>query len=266
MKEEAVKIIVCVKQIVDLEQVRIKTTTRQPVVDGLPLQLSAFDKNALAEAVRIKHALGAHVTAVAVGSPKLQETIKEALAMGADEAVIVTDECLGGCGTAESSRVLAAAIRKTGLFDLVLAGEGSSDEYTGQVPSRLAELLGVPQITYVRQLEVTDGTARAVRDLERCLEVVEADLPVLVSVTGELNQPRLPTLTAILQAARKPLHNWTLADIGLCERDVGSTAATVHTLSNLAPQQHHKGVLLEGPPEDVVSKLVDQLVREGTIR
>lgn len=256
-------IIVCMKQVVDLEQIRIKRETREPVLDGLPLLLGAFEKNALEEAVRIKERTGARVTALSVGSAKLKDTIKEALAIGADEAVILTDPAFQGSDAMGSARALAAAIKKIGDFDLILTGEGSADEYSSQVPSRLAELLGLPQITYVRELEVLDGRIRAVRDMEEAFVVVEAELPALVSVTSELNEPRLPPLTAILRAGRKPLHQWTLADLDLDGSAVGTTASTLEVLSNLAPVQERKGVIYEGDVDDAVARLVDDLIREG---
>lgn len=258
-------IIVCMKQVVDLRQIRIKGQTREPVLDGLPLLFGDFDKNALEEAVRIKERTKARVTVVAAGSPKLRETIKEALAMGADEAVILTDPAFEGSDAMGSARTLAAAIQKTGPVDLILTGEGSADEYSGQVPSRLAELLGLPQITYVRQLELLDGRLRAVRDLEDCLLAVETELPALVSVTGELNQPRLPPLSAILRSGRKPLKQWALAEIGLEEASVGAVASAVEVLSNLAPQQQRKGVIYDGPVDEMAAKLVDDLIREGMV-
>jgi len=258
-------IIVCMKQVVDLQQIRIKRLTREPVLEGLPLLFGDFDKNALEEAVRVKEGGEARVTAVAVGSAKLRETIKEALAIGADEAVILTDPAFEGSDAMGSARVLAAAIEKIGPFDLILTGEGSADEYSSQVPSRLAELLGLPQITCVRELEVLEGRIRAVRDLEDSLLVVEAGLPALVSVTGELNQPRLPALTAILRAGRKPLYEWTAAEVGLEEADVGAPASTLQVLSNLAPEQDRKGVIYDGAADEAVANLLDDLIREGVL-
>jgi electron transfer flavoprotein beta subunit len=253
------------KQVVDLQQIRIKPQTREPVLEGLPYLFGDFDKNALEEAVRIKEACEARVTAMAVGSAKLQETIKEALAIGADEAVILTDAAFEDADAMGSARALAAAIEKISPFDLILTGEGSADEYSGQVPSRLGELLGLPQITYVRELKVLDGHLRAVRDLEDSLEVVEAPLPAVVSVTGEINEPRLPPLTAILRAGRKPLHQWSADDIGLDETVVGRTGSAHQVLSNLAPQQERKTVIHRGPADEVVAKLVDDLLREGVV-
>jgi electron transfer flavoprotein beta subunit len=260
-------IIVCMKQIVDLEKIRIKPDTHEPVLEGVPVKFGDFDKNALEEAVRIKEKLtDVKITAVAIGSPKLKDTIKEALAIGADEAVILTDPALGGSDEMGTSRTLARVIRKIGEFDLILLGEGSTDDHSGQVPSRLAELLGLPQVTYVRELQVLEGhRIRAARDLEDALEVVEAGLPAIVSVMGELNTPRLPPLTAILKAARKPVKTWGPADIDLGAGEAGAGASTINVISNLAPTQQRKEVLFEGAVDDVIDELLKALEREGVL-
>jgi len=262
-----VHIVAGVKQIPDLEKIRIKADTREPVLEGVPARLGDWDKCAVEEAVRIKEKLGeAKVTAVAIGSPKLKDTIKEALAIGADEAVILTDRAFEGSDEGGTARTLAKVIEKLGEVDLILLGEGSTDDHSGQVPSRLAELLGLPQVTYVRQLEVLEGgRLRAVRDLEEALEVVEVGLPAVVSVTGEINTPRLPPLTAILKAARKPTQTWGPADIGLASEEVGAAASAVRVLSNLAPVQERKEIVLEGPADEVVDELLKALEREGVL-
>lgn len=257
-------IIVCMKQVFDLEQIRIKADTRQPVVEGLPVLFGDFEKCALEEAVRIKEKHGGKVTAVAAGSPKLKDTIKEALAIGADEAVILTDPAFQGCDTMGSARLLAKAIEKIGQYDLILLGDGSADNYSGQVPPRLAELLGLPQVAFVRQMEVLNNRVQAVRDLEDALEVVEVDLPAVISVTSELNTPRLPPLSAILRAGRKPLHAWGPDDIGVTADEVGASASVVEVLSNLAPLQDRKEIIFEDEEEGVV-ELVKALQREGVL-
>jgi electron transfer flavoprotein beta subunit len=162
-----------------------------------------------------------------------------------------------------SAKVLAKAIQKM-EFDLILLGEGSADEYSGQIPSRLAELLDIPQITYVRELEIKDGKVRAVRDMEEAFEVVEADLPVLISVTSEINSPRLPSMVQILQAAKKPLREWKATDIGVLGDEVGEEASSIIVKSNLAPKQERKGEIYE--EEDAVDLLVDSLVKEGVLK
>jgi electron transfer flavoprotein beta subunit len=261
------RIIVCMKQVLDLEKIRIKPETREPVMEGVPVRLGDFEKNALEEAVRIKESQGdITVTVVSVGSPKLKDTIKEALAIGADEAIILIDSGFQGSDAMGSARTLAKVIEKIGEYDLILLGEGSTDDYSGQVPSRLAEILNLPQVTYVRELKMLEGERiRAVRDLEDVLESVEVSLPVVVSVTSELNQPRLPPLTAILKAARKPLSVWGPEDIAVAADRVGANAATFEELSNLAPAQQRKEVIFEEDIDSAAAALLKALEQEGVL-
>jgi electron transfer flavoprotein alpha/beta subunit len=265
-------IIVCMKQVIDLEQIRIKPNTREPVIEGLPLMFGDFEKCALEEAVRIKEKHGGKVTALAVGSPKLRDTIKEALAIGADEAIILTDSTFQESDAMGSARVLAKSIEKIGEYDLILLGDSSADEYSGEIPPRIAELLDLPQVGSVRELELlaendqTDNAKgiRVVRDLEDALEVVELDLPAVIGVTSELNIPRLAPLSAILKAGRKPLHEWGPEDIGITADEVGVNASTVEVLSNLAPIQDRKGIIYEDV-EEGVAEVVKALQQEGIL-
>jgi electron transfer flavoprotein beta subunit len=259
-------IIVCMKQVVDLQQIRIKRDTREPVLEGLPYMFGAFEKNALEEAVRLKEKHSAKVIALGVGTAKLKDTIIEALAMGADEAVILTDPAFEGSDTIGSAKVIAKALQKLGAYDLILMGEGSADNYSGQIISRVAELLGLPQVTYVRELSIDNKRLRAVRDMEDALEVVEVDCPAVLSVTSEINTPRLPSLAQILKASRKPTTQWKAADIGIASDEVGAKASTVSVLSNLAPEQARKNVLFEGNVDEVVDELTKALQKEGMVR
>ena len=253
------------KQLVDLQQIRMKRDTREPILEGLPVLFGDMDKNALEEAVRIKEKSGAKITVLSVGSAKLKETVLEALAMGADEACIIVDPSCEGSEPAESALTLAAGIKKIGPYDLILLGEGSADNYSGQVGSRLCEILQVPQITYVRELTVEGRTITATRDLEGALEVVRATLPAVVSVTSEINKPRRAALTQILRASRKPLNLWTLKDLGISAAEVEAASAAIRVISNLAPLQERKGIILEGEVDDVVGRLVEALRKEGVL-
>lgn len=265
-------IIVCMKQVIDLEQIRIKPETRQPVIEGLPLVFGDFEKCALEEAIRIKEKHGAKVTVLSVGSPKLRDTIKEALAVGADEAIILSASVFQDSDAMASARVLAKAIQRIGQYDLILMGDSSEDEYSGEIPPRVAELLDLPQMSSVRGIEViSDGdqisdvkALRVVRDLENILEVVEVDLPAVIGVTSELNSPRLAPLSAILKASRKPLIEWGPDDIGIASDEVGPNAAVVDVLSNLAPIHDRKGVIFKDMEEGVV-EVVRTLDQEGIL-
>jgi electron transfer flavoprotein beta subunit len=256
--------IVCLKQIPDLQQIRIKE--RKPITEGAPLIFGDMDKNALEEAVRIKEKVGeAKVTALALGGKKLKDGIKEALAIGADEAVLLMDPVLVESDTASKVKALAKAIEKVGEYDLILCGEGSTDNYSGQTGARLAELLDLPQLTYVRAMEVGDGTIKATRNMEESFEIVEADLPALVTVANEINQPRLASLRDILKAGRKPVQEWAAADLGLAENEVGAGASVIEVVSNLAPEQDRKQEVFTGDLDEMVDNLLNALTKEGVL-
>ncbi len=257
-------VIVCMKQIPDLQQIRIKD--REPILDNVPLVWGDLDKNAIEEASKIKEAVeDVKVTVVALGSDKIEQGILEPLAMGADEAVLLTDPAFAGSDSMGTAKVLAKAIEKTGSYDLVILGEGSTDNYSGVVASALAELLNLPMISYVRELEVQDGKVKAVRNMEESFEVMEADLPALVTVAQEINEPRLPKFMAIRKAGAKPRHEWGPDDLGLAADEVGQNALSVETLSNLAPEQDRKNIILKGNLAEQIDALVDALTKEGVL-
>jgi electron transfer flavoprotein beta subunit len=182
--------------------------------------------------------------------------------MGADEAVLVTGPELESAESALAAALLAKAIRQMKSWDLILLGEGSADNYSGQVGPRLAELLNLPQVTYAKSITVEGNTLKAVRSLEDAFEEVEVELPALASVVSEINEPRIPAVTQILRAGKKPRKILRPGDL---QTDLKTSARTVETLSNLAPVQERKGVLFrEGLKE--MPGLVKALQEEGLVR
>ncbi len=254
--------IVCVKQTPDLQQVRIRKETREPILENVPLTIGNIDKNALEEAVRLKEKQEGKVTLVSVGGEDLEETIKEGLAMGADDAVLVVDPQLDGAESAIVAEMLAKAIRKIGDYDMILLGEGSSDNYSGQIGPRLAELLDLPQVTFVRSLSVDGKLLRATRNMDDCLEVVEVELPAVVTVLSEINEARIPAVTQILKAGRKPKEVLSLADLGVSAASLGNQ---VRTLSNKAPLQERKQIIFKEDADAAVAKLVLALKADGAV-
>jgi len=254
--------IVCVKQTPDLQQVRIRKETREPILENVPLTIGNIDKNALEEAVRLKEKQEGKVTLVSVGGEDLEETIKEGLAMGADDAVLVVDPQLDGAESAVVAEMLAKAIRKIGDYDMILLGEGSSDNYSGQIGPRLAELLDLPQVTFVRSLSVEGNLLRATRNMDDCLEVVEVELPAVVTVLSEINEARIPAVTQILKAGRKPKEVLSLSDLGVSAASLGKQ---VRTLSNKAPLQERKQIMFKEDADAAVAKLVLALKADGAV-
>ncbi|HTX69838.1 MAG TPA: electron transfer flavoprotein subunit beta/FixA family protein, partial [Thermoleophilia bacterium] len=219
--------------------------------------------NALEAAVALREAgAAAKVTALclAESNRKAAEDIKVALAMGADEAVVVDDPALAEPDQAAVAAALAAAVKKIGACDLLLFGEGSSDNYTGQVGARVAELLGLPQIGYARKVEAADGVVRCERSMDDLLETLEAPLPAAVTVVSEINEPRIPGLMQIMKAKSKPLQVWSLADLG-----AGKPEPVREIVSNLAEEQDRKHILFEGTAAEQADAFVDALIREGVL-
>ena len=188
--------------------------------------------------------------------------MKEALAIGADEAVLVADPALDGADQAGVALALARALEKSGPFDLVLFGEGSTDGYSGQVPSRVAELLGLPEVGYARSLEIAGPVLRAERSMGESVETLEAPLPAVATVVSEINEPRIPTLMSIMKAGKKPVAELTLADLAL---DAAAVAPRRAVRSNLAEEQSRKHVLFDGEPAAQAEALVNALVAEGVL-
>jgi electron transfer flavoprotein beta subunit len=251
------------KLIPDLEQIRIKE--RQPVLDGVPLKFCQMSLNALETGVSLKEAKGGEVVVFCVGPPKLKDTVKEALARGGDRAVIMNDPAFKGSDSETVAKILAAAVEKEGGADIVLCGEESSDHYSGQVPGRLSELLGFGFASYVRAVEIKDGSAVLTRDMEEALEIVEAPFPLVAGVTVEINEPRLASMVQILKASKKPVDVRGPSDLGLTEADVGAGASRIDVKSDLAPLQDRKGEMMEGTVEEMAAGLRDALKREGII-
>ncbi len=260
-------IVVCVKTNPDLQMVRIKG--REAVTEAVPYKIGDLEKNALEAAVVLRDAAGAagegsKVTALclAEGDRKAAEDIKVALAMGADEAAVVDDPAVAEPDPAAVAAVLAAAVRKLGPVDLVLFGEGSTDNYSGQVGARVAEILGLPQIGYARKVEAAGAGVRCERSMDDVIETLEAPLPAAVTVVSEINEPRIPGLMQIMKAKSKPLQVWSLADLGL---DAAAVAPTREIVSNLAEEQDRKHVLFEGDAVEQADAFVDALIREGVL-
>lgn len=241
-------IVVAMKQIPDLQQIRIRN--RQPLLDDVPLTFGNIDKNALEAGVQIKEASQGRVTVLCAGTRELEDTVKEALAAGADEArlLIVEEEI----ASAWSARLIAAALKQMEV-DLIIMGEGSGDNYSSQVGSRVAEILGLPQVGYANRIEVDGSTVRITRSLEDCEELIETSLPLLITVMSDINTVRIPSVTQILRAGKKPV-----VSIEAGQLEIGPKERSITTISNLAPEMQRRQIATKS-----VAELVQALESEG---
>ncbi len=259
------RIAVLVKDMPDLNEIKVDPATRRPQAESAKRRLNDLDKRALEAAVKIKETGGAEVVTVSLGDERAKTAMLEALAMGADASYVIYDPNLRGIDAQATSRVLAAAINKISGVDIVIAGELALDGMGSQVGPRVAELLGVPQVTYAKELKPEAGKYRAVRDLEDLDEVVEVEPPFLVTVIREINEPRIPSLMNIMKAKKKPLTEWNAEALGL-DTDELRTSSRVAVADTQAPEVKRKRVMIkEEKVEDAVAKLVSALASEGAL-
>ncbi|HKN54601.1 MAG TPA: electron transfer flavoprotein subunit beta/FixA family protein [Amycolatopsis sp.] len=215
-------IVVLVKQVPDTYSER-KLTSADHTLDreSADAVLDEINEKAVEEALKIKEAGEGEVTVISVGPDRATDAIRKALSMGADKAIHVSDPALHGSDAIATAKVLAAAIAKAGGYDLIIAGNESSDGRGGAVPAIIAELLGLPQVTYVRELTVEGTTIKASRETEDGITHLEANLPALVSVGEKINEPRYPSFNGIMAAKKKPVETLTIADLGVDAGEVG---------------------------------------------
>lgn len=251
-------IIVCAKQVVDISEMKIDSKTNKPILTGLSKKVNEIDKNAVEEAIKIKDANGGKITVLTVGEADAKERIKELLAMGADEGILIPPP--ENMDYAMLTKVLAGAIKKIGEYDVIICGEASTDMFSGQVGPRLAGMLNLPQITYAQKLTAEKDKVNAERNLGDMVVTMESPYPVLVSVTKEINEPRLPSLMQILASASKPIQDWTvdLLDITLEPK--------VQTIDLQGVSSDRKNVIYDDDSEDNIKKLVDNLAKDGVLR
>jgi electron transfer flavoprotein beta subunit len=261
-----VNILVLVKQVFQTADLKVDRSSKAIVTQGVPRVISEVDKNALEEAVRIKEKHGGKITAITLGPPEAKEALREALAMGADEACLLTDPLFEGSDAHATANVLAAAVTKILQYDLVICGAYSEDLFAFQVGPRLAEMCNLPQITYAAKLSLENDRIIVERDLENERQVVEAKLPCLVSVVREINEPRLPTLMAIMAASKKPTNIWNAADLALGPEELGFNGSLIEVLRSTVTVSERKRILLQGEAKEIAPKVAKSLVQEGVLK
>jgi electron transfer flavoprotein alpha/beta subunit len=211
---------VCIKQVPDTTEVKINPETGTLIREGVPSIINPFDTYAIEEGLLLKEKFGGKVTVISMGPPQAVEALKEAVAMGADEAVLLSDRAFAGADTWATAYALSRAIRELGEFDIILCGKQAIDGDTGQVGPGIAGQLGISQLTYVfriRELDPDAGTVLVERLLEEGREVVQAPLPALLTVVKDINQPRYPTFIGIRRATKMQIPVWTAADLAECD-------------------------------------------------
>lgn len=250
-------IITCFKWVIDEAYIKIGPS-RELDLEWVDYKLSDYDRNAIEEAMRLKEVNGGSVTAVTVGSPDATKGIKDALSRGPEKAVFVNDPSFENLEPSQTASILAEVIGSRLDYDLIICGEGSSDLYAQQVGPRLAELLGIPCISFVSKLEITDRQIVAERKMEDGIEVISAGLPALVTVLPDINTPRIPGLKDTLSASKKPVINITKDDLAVIpESHLETTGISGATL------ERHCTKFSSDPAG--IKEFVEALLKEGVL-
>ncbi len=260
-------ILVLVKYSMDVSEVKVDPATHELRLAGVPEKIGNIDRNAVEAAVRLRDAAGGTLHALCLGPEAAKEAFKEILAMGVDEVTLVLDPFAGQADPGMAARILEAAIRKLGSFDLILTGFASDDGYTYQIGPRLAERLDLPLVSYVRRISVSDGALKADRDLDERLQTVTMPLPAVASIAEEAFPPRRTTLMDAIKAKKKPVHLWSVeSDLGLSKAELES-CRKYETLSQTGIYVQRKQQFLKGnSPQELADRVIDILLQEKVLK
>jgi len=252
-------IIVCIKQVPDTTEVRLDPVTGTLIRQGVPSIINPDDKAGLEAALRLKDQYGAHVTVLTMGPPQADIALREALAMGADEAVLITDRAFGGADTWATSSTLASAIQKFD-YDLIITGRQAIDGDTAQVGPQIAEHLGIVNISYAEELELEGGTIKVKRQYEDRSHSIRAKLPCLITALSELNEPRYMTPGGIFDACREgEIKLLSRADLQIDDENIGLKGSPTRVYRSFTKAVKGKGSVVTLNAQESADWLVEKL-------
>jgi electron transfer flavoprotein beta subunit len=259
------KIIVCIKQVPNTNEVRLDQKTGTLIREGVPSIINPDDKAGLEAALKLKdQAGGAHVTVLSMGPPQADAALREALAMGVDEAVLISDRAFGGADTWATSSTLAAAIRNL-EYDLIITGRQAIDGDTAQVGPQISEHLGIPNISYAEGIEIGNGVITVKRQYEDRYHMIRAKLPCLVTALSELGEPRYMTPSGIFDAWQRKIPVWGRADLTIDDSNIGLNGSPTRVKKSFTKAVKGKGAVVTLDPEDSAGWLVDRLSEKFVI-
>ncbi len=259
------RIIVCVKQVPDVTEVRIDPKTNTLIREGVPGIMNPYDLHAIEAALQIREKVGGKVTTITMGPPQAEEVLREAISMGVDDAVLLTDRRFAGADTWATAYTLSRAASKIG-FDLIICGKQAIDGDTAQVGPEMAEFLDIPHVSYVRKIEnVSDAEIVIERLMDDCYEKIALTLPALITVVKELNIPRPPSIRGKMAAKKANIPRWNADDIEAEEDKIGLKGSPTMVKNIFAPPPRGERRMLEGSPEEQVDSLIRELRRLGCL-
>ena len=252
-------IVVCIKQVPNTNEVKLDPVTGTLIRDGVPSIINPDDKAGLEAALRLKDATGAHVTVLSMGPPQADAVLREAMAMGADDAVLVTDRAFGGADTLATSTTIAAALKKI-PYDLIITGRQAIDGDTAQVGPQIAEHLNIPNVSYAEELQVEGDTVTVKRQYEDRYHVVKVKMPCLITALSELNQPRYMTPGGIFDAYReKQVTVWGLNDIEVDTDKIGLKGSPTRVFKSFPKSLKAAGTVVQLDAEDAADYMLEKL-------
>lgn len=253
------RIIVCIKQVPDTAEVRINPETGTLIREGVPSIINPFDMHAIEAGIQIKEKAGGKVTVITMGPPQAETALRDAISMGADDGVLLSDSAFAGSDTWATSFTLSKAIGKLGS-DIIICGKQAIDGDTAQVGPETAEFLNIPHISYIRKIEdISQSSIRVQRLMDEGYDVVESAYPVLLTVVKELNEPRIPSLKGKMAAKKAVIIKWGRSDIMADENDLGLKGSPTQVKNIFKPAPRSGRKLLEGTPEEQVDALIQEL-------
>lgn len=251
-------ILVCLKQVPDTTAVKIDPKTGTLIRDGVPSIINPEDKHALEAALQIKDKSGAKVTVISMGPPQAKDALREALCMGADEAVLITDRAFAGADTLATSKALAGAIKKL-EYDIIFAGRQAIDGDTAQVGPEIAEHLGIPQVTYVQDVKIEEDGLLVNRALEDGYELIKVKSPCLLTAIEELNHPRYMNVGLIFDTVDKEITIWSADDIDVDKAELGLKGSPTKVKKSMTKEVKGAGELIKEGPKDAVKYVIGKL-------
>jgi len=256
------RIIVLIKQVPDTTEIKIDQKDGTLIREGVESIINPDDRHAIELAVTITRDNGGTATVISMGPAQAIDAISEALGMGIDEGILLTDRNFAGADTWATAFTLGMAIKKVRKYDLIICGRQAIDGDTAQIGPQVAEFLGLPQITYVREIEEIDGKRLVVqRALEDGYERVASPLPALITVTKEINTPRFPRVDLLIDACKDTANItiWNVADIGLTVQEIGLSGSLTRVIKTFSPKGKREREMLKGSKEEVISQLLDRM-------
>jgi len=255
-------IIVLLKQVPNTTEVKLDPKTGNLIREGIESIVNPDDLHAIEAAVTLKETIGAKITALSMGPPQAIDALSEAMGMGVDEAILLSDKAFAGADTWATSFTLGKAITKIGEYDLIICGRQAIDGDTAQIGPQVAECLGIPQVSYVFEIEEIEKNGIIVkRRIEEGFERIRTSMPALLTVIGEMNTPRYPVVSNLLDACREkaPIKVWNAADIGVTTSEVGLEGSFTNVIKTFAPKSGRAGEVLEGDTKTQVKTLIGKL-------